>query len=236
MTTKVKWCWWWWSGKEQLQDQVLIRYSVNFEEEGKCLSWSVTNQQELFRNVVVSVFFLFFTFFPDSRKSNSLCQGCERSLLMSRVLRRQVAEIKVLDRRLGDPSDPRGEGEPLQGSLWSAAARCKVEMKKAFRMYIQYEKGWVWERKDGAMSTEKRCGKNKPGGLFWNCGILKKVSASLPQERTELQLCGRMRQLCGKYCPWIGEEGTAENAVPHPASVAQLKHRVVALPCNGACV
>lgn len=151
---------------------------------------------------------------------------------MSWVLWRQVAEIKVFDRRLGDPSDPRGEGEPLQGSLWSAAARCKVEMEKAFRMYIQYEKGWVWERKDGAMSTGKRSGKNKPGGL-WNCGILKKVSASLRQERTELQLCGRMRQLCGKYCPWIEGEGTVENAVPHPASVAQLKHRVVALLPTG---
>lgn len=36
---------------------------------------------------------------------------------MSRVLWRQVAEIQVLDRRLGDPSDPGGEGEPLQGFL-----------------------------------------------------------------------------------------------------------------------
>lgn len=58
----------------------------------------------------------------------------------------------------------------------------------------------VRERKDGAMSVEKHSSKSKPRGL-WNSGILKKVSASLPQERTELQLCGRMRQLRGKDCP-----------------------------------
>lgn len=67
------------------------------------------------------------------------------------------------------------------------------------------------------MSVAKRSSKSKPRGL-WNSGILKKVSASLPQERTELQLCGRMRQLRGKGLSmnWRSGHGRKRSALISP--------------------